>query len=230
MHCLVTRGAHVTQDIGSASCIDHFFISPQLLLQLRVAEVQPLLGVGQPCAPPPFTYLQPSHPAVLPFSYLPSDSTTAGPAQVVEASDHAWIALQLSGCPPPLRGAIITGASSGIGLASAVLLAENGYIVAVCSRSTASLEAAFASDPAHAQLRSRLVFCVGDLSTEGGCRQAPHSGSFRLSGKCIGRVYAEDTFRSIVAQALEGLRKLGVGLNVLLNNAGRSGCIPYTTS
>ena len=29
---------------------------------------------------------------------------------------------------------------------------------------------------------------------------------------------------------VEGLRKLGVGLNVLLNNAGRSGCIPYTTS
>jgi hypothetical protein len=110
--------------------------------------------------------------------YHPAASSPGCPAPVVEASDHAWISLQLSSTLPAIRGAIVTGASSGIGFASAMLLAENGYAVAACSRSIASLEAAFASAPP--QLRCRIVFCTGDLSTEDGCRQdhpaaSPHT-------------------------------------------------------
>ena len=116
-----------------------------------------------------------------------------------------------------LRTVLITGASSGIGLASAVLLAENGYIVAACARSAASLEAAFASAPA--LLQQRFVFCTGDLSTEDGCRQA------RTLGFIARQTFAcrapDDACRSTVAQALQGLRKLGARLSVLLNNAGR---------
>ncbi len=107
--------------------------------------------------------------------YRPADASPDGVAPVVEASDHSWISLQLGSSAPALRGAIVTGASSGIGRASAMLLAENGYAVAVCSRSAASLEAAFAAAPA--QLRPRFVFCTGDLSTEDGCRQAHPSAS-----------------------------------------------------
>lgn len=145
--------------------------------------------------------------------YRPADSSSGGLAPVVEASDHSWISLQLSGSTPAHPGALVTGASSGIGQASAMLLAENGYVVAACSRSVASLEAAFSSAPV--QLRERLVFCTGDLSTEEGCRQA------RARVNCLTlTLVLNHAVRSTVSQALQGLSKMGAGLNVLLNNAG----------
>jgi hypothetical protein len=42
---------HVTRNPGSTCCIDHFFLTPKLLAQLRSVEVQPLVGNGQPCVP-----------------------------------------------------------------------------------------------------------------------------------------------------------------------------------
>ena len=136
----------MTFGAGSTSWIDHFFITPKLLPRLRAVEVQPLVGGGQPY-PPPFPALF-SCLFVLSHAitrYRAADASPAGVAPVVEASDHSWISLQLGSSDPALRGAIVTGASSGIGRASAMLLAENGYAVAVCSRSAISLEAAFAA-------------------------------------------------------------------------------------
>ena len=82
------------------------------------------------------------------------------------------------------RGAVVTGASSGIGRATAVALAEDGWIVAAVGRSAASLEAAFASPPLPPATRARLLLCgsaAHDLSTDAGCRAAAAAAEAALA-------------------------------------------------
>jgi endonuclease/exonuclease/phosphatase family metal-dependent hydrolase len=97
-------GHTFTSGDGKSCCIDHFFLSAALCPRLLAAEVQPLLGAGQPCAHCPPT-CSPHPPFSHRSSYQLSDPSSVGPAQVIGASDHAWIALQLNvgcsgSCPP----------------------------------------------------------------------------------------------------------------------------------
>jgi endonuclease/exonuclease/phosphatase family metal-dependent hydrolase len=57
----VTLPGHTfTSGDGKSCCIDHFFLSAALCRRLLAADVQPLVGAGQPCAPcPPAVHCTP---------------------------------------------------------------------------------------------------------------------------------------------------------------------------
>ena len=84
-----------------------------------------------------------------------------------------------------MRGALVTGASSGIGRATAIRLAEENWVVAACGRSAAALEAAFGG--LAADVRSRIIVCgapENDLASEAGCRAtvAAATATFEATG------------------------------------------------
>ena len=70
--------------------------------------------------------------------------------------------------PAAARFAVVTGGSSGIGLAVCRRLLAEGWTVATTSRSVARLEEAF---PAGAAAAARPLFVAADLATTAGCEE-----------------------------------------------------------